>query len=220
MASATDICNIGLGYVGADATVANISPPDGSVEAGHCARLYPIARKELLEVAAWRFAKTRVALAEVTNDSTIWAYAYALPSDMIRPLRILPLALLSASSLAWSSTLENPDWALVDAIFTEKGSSNFDIEGSVLRTDEPDAVLLYTRDVTDTTKFSPIFVSSFGMLMAAYLAGPLIKGLEGAKVAVQWRDAALRMAAKAAASDANGSSEDAEHLASALRARA
>lgn len=214
MASDVDICNAGLSHLGARTQVASISPPDGSVEAGYCARFYPIARRELIEAHNWSFAKTRVALAEVANDSDIWAYAYALPSNCITPLRVLQLRYLTWASLPLPISLYVSDYDLIryDQLFSERGSSDFEVENGVLRTNEPEAVLLFKRDVTDTSTFSPTFVSSLGMQLASYLAGPIIKGMDGAKVGAQWRDAAERMAARAAARDANGGSENNDHI--------
>ena len=44
MASDVDVCNLALAHLGDEATVASISPPEGSAQAGHCARFYPMAR--------------------------------------------------------------------------------------------------------------------------------------------------------------------------------
>jgi hypothetical protein len=219
LASEVDICNIALSHIGAEAQVASISPPDGSVEAGYCARFYPIARKELLEDQTWSFAKRRVQLVEVANTSKVWAYAYATPSPMVNALRVLRLKYINDASLLWpaGSYLNNGQ---IDELFTERGSSFFEIEDGVLRTNEPDAVLLYTVDVTDTTVFSPKFVSALGMLMASYLAGPVIKGADGASIGVKWRQAAYNMSASAGAGDANSSNESATHVAEHIRARA
>ena len=221
MASDVDICNTALSHLGARAQIASISPADGSVEAGYCARFYPIARREMIEASNWSFAKTRVTLAALTNDSTIWAYAYALPSDCITPLRVLQLRYLTYSSLPLPVSLYVSDYDLIryDQLFSERGSSDFDVEDGVLRTNEPDAVLLYKRDVTDTSKYTPTFVSSLGMLLASYLAGPIIKGMDGAKVGSQWREAATGMALRAAARDANGSSEPNDHIPAHLAVR-
>lgn len=223
MASEVDICNIALSHIGAEAQVAAIRPPDGSVEAGYCARFYPLARKELLEDQAWSFAKRRVRLVEVANTSKVWAYAYAVPSEMIRALRVLRLKYLNDANLLWpagSYPAYSFDWRAVDELFTERGSAFFELEDGVLRTNEPEAVLLYTTDVTNTTKFSPKFVSALGMLMASYLAGPIVKGADGASIGTRWRQAAYNMSANAGASDANASNESATHVAEHIRARA
>ena len=54
MASEVDICNLALGHLGDNATVASLNPPEGSVQAQHCARFYPIARDALLEMEIGR----------------------------------------------------------------------------------------------------------------------------------------------------------------------
>lgn len=221
MASEVDISNTALSHLGARAQVAAISPPDGSVEAGYCARFYPIARRELIEAHHWAFAKTRVLLAEVANDSAVWAYAYALPSDCITPLRVLQKYLLSWAGLATAGSpyISGYDLICYEQVFNEHGSSDFEIENGVLRTNEPEAVLLYKRDITDTSKFTPTFVSAAGMLLAAYLAGPIIKGVDGAKVGAQWREAATGTAMRAAARDANAGHEPNDHIPGHLAAR-
>jgi hypothetical protein len=219
MASEVDVCNTGLGHLGARAQISSISPPDGTVEAGYCARFYPIARRELIEAFAWSFATTQVQLAEVaTNPSTVWTYAYALPADCIKPLRVLPLTNATAF-YGLVDLYDNLPPAAYDDMITDRGSRDFDVRGDVVFTHEPEAVLIYRRDVTDASKFSPMFTSAFGMLMAGYLAGPIIKGMDGAKVGAQWRQAALNAAAQAAASNANASTERADHLPAHLAAR-
>jgi len=202
--------------------VVAISPPDGSVEAGLCKRFYPIVRRELIESSNWQFALKRVALAEVTNPSTVWQYAYELPSDCIDALRILPLATIGEAGLFWPAGVST-EWPLnaqlLDDLFSERGSSNFTIEGTTLLTNEPEAVLKYKADVVDTTKFTGLFVTAFGMLMASYLAGPIIKGQEGTRIGASWRDSAMVMIARAGAGEANNSSERAEHVSEFIRAR-
>lgn len=217
MASVPDICNMALSHVGSDTVVVSIAPPDGSVESGHCARFYPIARREALESYRFTWSKKREALSEVTNESAVWTYAYALPSDCLTPMRVLQQvglqALLlypNASAIVTSDELQ---------LWTERGSAQFEVEGQVLFTHEPDAVLLYTRDITDTTKFSTTFTAYLAYLLASYLAGPIIKGEPGARTSAQFRQAADRMQGRAAVEDASGSSERAEHVPDWIRRR-
>lgn len=216
MPSAVDICNMALSHHGSDTVVASISPPDGSVEAGHCARFYPIARREALEMCAFPWTKKRVALAETTNPSDIWSYAYALPTDCITPLRVLQKpSLMSTPWWPFSQQL------LVDEyqFFTERGSSEFEREGDLLLTHEPEAVLLYTRDIEDTAKFPPTFVSGLSYLLASYLAGPLIKGEQGAAAGRELRKAAAQVLNNAAVLDANKSQERADFIPDHIRMR-
>lgn len=216
MPSVADICNMALSHIGSDTVVASISPPDGSVEAGHCARFYPIARKEALQSGAWTWTKTRTLLAQVTNPSDVWLYAYALPSDCVDAKRVLRRA-YAFDFIVWPFT----PFIYADelSLWTERGSADFEIEGNTILTNEPEAVLLYTRDITDTTKFSDMFVVYLSYLLAAYLAGPIIKGQAGAQTSSEFRQAAKRMLGEAASSDANQSAERAGHVPDFIRAR-
>jgi hypothetical protein len=206
MASEVDISNLALSHIGARSQVSSISPPDGTVEAGYCARFYPLARRELLEAYSWPFALKRSVLAPLTNISTVWAYMYARPANCITPLRVLPLQVLESYSLSIDRYTDAYPDALVDTLFTERGTARFELEGDFIFTNEPEAVLLYTMEQTDTSKFTPLFTSAVGMLLASYLAGPILKGLDGARASQTWRNNALTAATAAAARTANSGS--------------
>lgn len=182
MASIVDICNLGLSHLGNKAQVVSISPVDGSVEADYCARFYPIARDEILEMADWTFARKRAALAALsTNPSGTWQYAYALPADMLVPRRIMT----------------------GNASMHEDDSPDFDIEGTTLLTNEADAILVYTAAVDDPTRFSASFSITVSYKMGAYLAGPLLRAEAGSNAAQGLHNIAKKMVAEAMATDAN-----------------
>lgn len=212
MSSVVDICNIALSRVGADGQISAISPPDGSVEAGLCARFYPIARRQLLEAHAWTFAKKREALAEVDNTSEVWAYAYARPARCVKPLRVL----LAADVVSFD-TVDAP--VPLARIGHERDSADFEVEGDVIRTNQPDAVLVFTHDIEDTTKYTPGFEIALGVLLAAHLAGPLIKGLTGARLGGALMQEATTLIGAAAAADANSSAGSAAHVPDHIRVR-
>lgn len=185
MGSAVDTCNVALSHLGNARRVASIDPPDGSVEADYCATFYPIALKELLEAADWTFARKRVALAPATtNESLVWTYAYAKPSDCLVPRRILTN----------------------DPTKFEQDSADFDTEGDVLYTNQAEAVLVYTRPVSDPTKFSSSFETALALLLAAHLAGPILKGTEGVNAKNGLRKMAADTAKSATSNDANKTS--------------
>ena len=214
MASDVDVCNLALSHLGSDAQVASISPPDGSVEAGHCKRFFTLARREAIEHAPFTWAKKRVLLAEVTNPSSTWAHAYALPSDCIRPLRVLPGQELT--SLEWRY-----DWmtATDPTPSTERGSAQYEIEGGAILTNQSEATLLYVRDVQDPAAWSPSFVAGLSYFLAGYLAGPIIKGTEGANAGKRLRDMGAGMLSSAATLDANRSHETAAFVPGPLAVR-
>ena len=203
--SEVGLCNMALSHLGQDTQISSISPTDGSRESGYCATFYPIARQELIESSPWSFTTTRVALAETTNPSVVWAYAYALPSECLKPVRVLTQGDFSSIFLRADRVDSYPGTS--DDLFDEGNSANFQIEGRVLFTQEPEAVLIYRKDVTDTGKFTPGFASALSMLLAAYLAGPIIRGREGAGTAASWREQASLATKRAAYLDANSSSQ-------------
>lgn len=214
MASVIDICNTSLAHLGSDNVISSIDPPDGSTEAGYCKRFYPLARKEMIEGFVWPFAQKRALLAEVTNNSMVWSYAYALPSDCLRPVRVLTFAQLH--SLLLELDVTNQPMAM---LFDESKSALYEIEDGVLYTHEAEATLLYLRDVVDTTKFTPTFTSALSYLVASYLAGPIIRGAEGVNAAQKYRQIALQVGASAATFAARSSHEWGSFTASHLAAR-
>ena len=69
MASAVDICNLALARLGDSATVASIDPPEGSAQSEHCARFYPLARRQIFEAHNWSFLIRREKLAPLHQES-------------------------------------------------------------------------------------------------------------------------------------------------------
>jgi hypothetical protein len=186
MASNVDIANIALSHIGAEAVVVSLSPTDGSVESGHCARFLPIARRAALASHDWSFARKRIDLAELLNDTRQWLYKYQLPADCLRPRRVMP-----SSSIGYPGPI----------------GSDYEVEGDAIYTNQEGATLLYTRDVTDTTKYPADFTTGLGFFLASYLAGPIVKGMEGIKTGDAWRQRGTDALRQAAVSDANSSQD-------------
>lgn len=159
MASEVDICNLSVSHIGEEATISSIKPPEGGPIAETCARFYPVARDICLEQHMWNFATRRQTLSQVTNDRSNWQYAYAKPSDCVRVVSILP---------QHATSEEEGD--TVDYII-----ETLDNGSEAIFTNEPDAHIKYIRRVTDTTKFTPLFVSAVSWLLASYIAGPITK---------------------------------------------
>jgi hypothetical protein len=193
MSSEVDIVNLALAHLGEDATVSSIDPPEGSAEAEHAAMFYPMARDTLLEMHEWRFATKRTLLALTASDTFEWAYAYALPSSMLRALAVLP------ETSSAEDDGEDYDQQLDAA----------DVQ--IILTNCEDASLKYTARVTDTTRFPPLFVTALSWLLASHMAGPLIKGDAGRKVSASCLQTAMGFLAQAKVSDANQRKVQPEH---------
>ena len=182
MATEIDICNLALAHLGDDATIASIKPPEGSAQAEHAARFYPIARNALLETHTWNFASKRVALATTTNTLEQWEYAYVAPADMMTPLAIISPTAQNDYSTRMSSgdtpggITSNYSPTIVAGHYTPQ---QFAVEGIYIYSNQENALLRYQSIVTDPSKFSPLFVVTLSWHLASMLAGPIIKGDQG-----------------------------------------
>lgn len=193
MASEVDVCNLALARLGDNATVASIDPPEGSAQAEHCARFYAIARDSLLEMHAWKFATRRVQLAKLTVPSWDWSFAYAEPAGALKLLGVL------------SATASNDDETQP---YEAESAAN---GAAIILTNQEDASLRFVARVTDTTKFSPLFVDALAWLLASYLAGPVLKGDAGAAAAKSSYQHFLVALSQAKTSDANQRKVRPEH---------
>jgi hypothetical protein len=86
MPDAKQICNLGLGKIGAT-TVASLAPPKTTVEK-LCAANYVHWRNSELRKRRWVFATEVVQLAQVAViPNTELPFKFALPGDYLRPVR-------------------------------------------------------------------------------------------------------------------------------------
>lgn len=210
MASEVDLCNVSLGHLGDEATVSSLYPPEGSAQADHCARFYPMARDSLLELHTWGFATKRIKAALLSSGWPEWDYAYAQPNDALNILAVLPpdatddygavlgyytdgVPVVTAAQIAASSQYVPQPFSC----------ESDDAGNQLIYSDQANAVVRYTARVTDVTKFSPLFNVALSWHLASMLAGPIIKGDAGAAEAK--RCAAMMQAwlGKAIESDAN-----------------
>lgn len=210
MASEVDIANLALARLGDDATVSSFNPPEGSAQADHCARFYPVARDSMLEMHDWGFATARVGLTQLTNIPPVqWLYSYAVPSDFIKAIAVTPPANPQAPVLAGQYQGDgglqyeyafNTSWIYMQQEYIIETAP----DGTrILYTNQLTAQLQYIRRIVDTNLFSPLFVDALGWLLASYLAGPVVKGKTGTIVAAQMAQFANSIVMKASNSDSN-----------------
>lgn len=216
MASDVDICNLALGYLGDAANVSSINPPD-SVQAEHCQRFYPLARDALLDMMNWGFATKRATPSQIAvpaQVSGIWAYAYIAPSDCLNVQRVYdptqsddfvqgipqPYDGFWPGSSSYPASSSGMVGLVTPQAFSVESDSNGDY---IIYTNQQNAAISYTSQVTDTTKFGPSFTVALAWLLASYLAGPIIKGTEGIKMAQACLKAFQTAKAAAGESDAN-----------------
>lgn len=209
MASEVDIVNLALSRLGDKATVSSIDPPEGSAQAAHAARFYPIARNSMQEMHPWAFTSRRITLAllAVTPPSE-WAYAYAAPSDALNFLAVTaPDAMddYSAATPVPYTQSGAPYPQLAFGLYTPQPYvlESLPDNSPVIYTNQIDAVLRYTALVVDTTKFSPLYIDALSWLLASHLAGPVLKGDVGRAETKACMSMAMGVLSKATVSDAN-----------------
>jgi hypothetical protein len=186
MATEVDICNLALGHLGDSATIASLKPPEGSAQAEHAARFYPISRDTLLEGHSWNFATRRSTPPMVTNPISQWQYAYALPNDCMDVVAVIDPA-SENDYVTRASASDNPGWQGNYAPSVSAGlyvpqpfTVETDANGSqILFTNVANALLRYQAYVTDTSQFSALFTLTLSWHLASMLAGPVIKGDAG-----------------------------------------
>lgn len=202
MASEIDICNLALGHLGDKATVSSISPPEGSAQAEHCARFYPIARDLVLEAHEWGFATKRANLALLTDTPPPgFQFVYQLPSDCRNIVD-----LIDPNAPTFFPVDERPHhWG--DNAFTMPPVP-YELEArtdgtQIVYTTLESAMIRYVASITDTTKFSAQAIDAIGWLLAAYLAGPVMKGDAGAQMGATCMKAYRLSLGQAMTNDAN-----------------
>lgn len=206
MASEVDICNIALSHIGDSSTVTSIDPPEGSAQATHCQRFYPIARDSLQEIHTWGFCTKRIALSLLDTTVSTWKYVYAAPSGVLNYLSIL------ADDAPDDYSQDFPiSYTQTGIVNTGQGMYTpqpFEIETlqdgtEVIYTNQENATLRYTVSVIDPTMFSPLFVDALSHYLAAKLAGPVLKGEVGRAEAKGQLQLFASVMARATVSDSN-----------------
>lgn len=219
MASEVDICNLALAHLGDTATVASINPPEGSAQAEHCSRFYPIARDTLLEMHNWNFASRRIEPAQLESTWPEYKYAYQVPSDIINMVSVLPPDAQDDYSTRWAPT--DAPWTNYSPVVAagryvpQPYTMEVLADGTqIIYTNQTQAVIRYTQRVTDPTKFSPLFTLTLSWHLASMLAGPVIKGDMGQAEGKRCAAVMASFLSQAEASDANQRNMKPEHIVS------
>lgn len=198
MASVVSICNLALSNVGKD----NINAlTDAGAEARACSQFYDHVRGTMLQGYPWRFAGKTVSLAEVGNDKVgQWAYAYKRPNDCLK--------------VRWV----RPEYSEDVGKMTEQEEISFpyEVDGDTIYCDMSPAFLRYTFDLTDASKFSPLFVEALSWHLAVRLAMPLTRD---PKVRADCYQVANTMTGQAQMSDANEARDNYDHESDFTKAR-
>lgn len=154
MSNAVTICNLALSHLGDTATVASIQPPEGSVQAEHCARFYPQALRSLLALHPWGFATRYEPLQRVSRAGDArFAYVFALPPEALEMV------------------------ALHDAYGARLP---FAVQGRHVLANQPVVWGQWIDGAVEPNLFPPLFTEALAWQLASMLAGPILKGDAGA----------------------------------------
>lgn len=213
MATKADICNLALSMLGDDASVTSIDPPDGSPQAGNCARWYPLAVRQLCEEFDWSFLTARQKLAPLTNiDMEIyegWQNAYSVPSDCVRVIKV-------------ESRTQREFWHN-----GRRKELRFEVEqnpsnGSrMLLCDDDAPVLSYVRININPSLYPVYFIRALVPLLASMLVGPLKRTDAASTMAINLQQVYAQALSAAKTEDAKNSIHDHKRprIAPHLRAR-
>lgn len=182
MASDIDICNLALSHLGNEANIASFD--ELSVEAENCKRYYPIVRGVVQEAMDWSWNTRRVSLALLgTTPPAEWNLVYAVPADCLVMLSIQLPPTASDTALfnsVWQTTQAKSTAAGLEEPFIQEIDSN---GARVIYTNAVSAIGRYSFLQANTSRYPAMVVLAMSRLLAAYLAGPIIKGEAGMKVA-------------------------------------
>lgn len=150
-----DIANEALANIGEKKLISSLDEKSSS--AAICKAMYDGARKSLLRMFAWPFATKRDELALVPYTRSGWTYAYGLPDDCIAPRLIYPGTRNPRADQRIPFAVELAD----------------DGESQILLTDEPNAELVYTANVSTVPLFDALFAEALGWFLAKKIVVPI-----------------------------------------------
>jgi hypothetical protein len=162
MASKTDVANLAIGHLGYEEEIANVDSED-SQYAIALRRYHDVALQQMLRDYDWSFATRYAPLAlveEFDEDSDVkeWQFSYRYPVDCLKIRKIY--------SGVRNDSLES----------RVKYTINGDDAGRLVYTDEEDAEIIYTENVTAYGRFPPDFLMAFSFKWALYLPNKLLGG--------------------------------------------
>lgn len=166
-ATQLEICNRALGRIRAH-PIASIN--ENSLEARECRTYYPQVVATMLEGPHdWSFATQRVTLAQLTNGrANEWTYAYGLPSNMAKAVRLLPD--LAGLGLTVPVALQGDPYVESWAYFPPDFSVRYEIANGVLYSNEVNATLEYAINDIEGVALPQLAARALATELAAYLA--------------------------------------------------
>jgi hypothetical protein len=197
--SPADLCNIALVRMGwKGPRIASLF--DGSAASQKFLDLYAQTRDELLrnDIYDWGFAERNVSLSllksapiagyfppntwnPAVNPPPGWAYEYTYPADCLKVRAVKPVPLFGIN------------WDPQPQVYSIDNDSAFTPPQRVILCNVPNAVLVYTGQVTDSTSWDVAFTGALAAKLERAVAASLV-GMDAAKMAAQDAAEALAIA--------------------------
>lgn len=200
------VANEALALLGEKSNVTSLEPPNNSAQAQLAARFLPASRAWTLQQHPWTFATHRVAAVAVENTVSTWAYAYAVPPDLLHPTKVLDPAATDDLQVRSSKVSDKYSRRLTQEPL-EPASQPFQIEADaqgyrVLRTDQQNAMLVYIAGNVPFEAWDPAARQACIYKLASLMCGDTLKGKTGIAVSREMLQMALIEVAKAASINA------------------
>ncbi len=188
MPSRLDIMNQALAELPSASITAE---SENSLEARECVRFYEQSMREMLESHDWGFATRRIALAAVTNDrDSEYTYAYAVPSDMGTPRKLIPDFEGTGLGIPIEGPF-SPPYYEIWGTFGALSEPHFIIENQIIYSSLENATLEYGVATVSEAVMPAMFARALSLELASRIAmpikkdrvlkGDLIKAAEAAK---------------------------------------
>lgn len=155
MTSTVAIYNKALAYIGQSVTVSDVS--ERSKEARYCTMFYEDCLDQMLSDFDWPFATAQVYLADIGSPLDPWLYRYGYPANCLKVQR-----LLSPGMQQVTVADERIPYQL-----------GYGESGTVVHTNQREALMRYTVKVRDPNRLSALAVDALALLLASRIAMPI-----------------------------------------------
>jgi hypothetical protein len=176
MSNIIEMANMVMDGIGTRTTIASLT--ENSPEARAFNRQYPNALDSVLRAAHWNFARKQIPLTllqDATQGGTPqspWLYEYAYPSDCLLLRYIMPQVMANpVSGNGTPSSVGAIGPTVKFLLSTDQDSNGNPI--TVILTNQPQAVGVYTFRNTNVQMFDPLFVQCLVAFVAARVCIPL-----------------------------------------------
>ncbi|OPX89057.1 MAG: hypothetical protein A4E53_01665 [Pelotomaculum sp. PtaB.Bin104] len=196
----TETCNLALGHLGVSQTISDVNT-ERSPSALVCRRFWDMAFKEALRDFPWSFANKIAALGLIEEDpNEEWSFSYQYPPDCMSALKI-------------QSGIRNDSRDTRVPYKISTGDS-----GLVIYTDKEDAILEYTKEITNYGILPQDFQAALSLLLAFYIA-PSVTGGDPFQLGTRAYKAYLLSIAKAQVNSYNEQQEEEQPESEFIRSR-